>query len=69
MIEMYNKAGVLLKTLLTQEIRKISGRWFITRSLMTDHQESRSTELVIEKITSRQDIPDGEFTVRNLEKS
>jgi outer membrane lipoprotein-sorting protein len=68
-LEMYNKAGVLLKTLSTQEVRKINGRWFIMRSTMKNHQESRSTELIIDKITSRQDIPDGEFTVRNLEKS
>jgi uncharacterized protein len=66
---MYNKAGVLLKTLATQEMRRIQGRWFITRSLMTNHQDSRSTELLIENITPRTDVPDDEFTVRNLEKN
>jgi outer membrane lipoprotein-sorting protein len=65
---LYNKAGVLLKTLTTQEVRRVSGRWFITRSVMVDHQQNRQTELVIEKVTPRDDIPDAEFTVRNLEK-
>jgi len=65
---MYNRAGVLLKTLTTQEIRRVGGRWFITRSLMQNHELKRQTELIIETITPRTDIPDDEFTVRNLEK-
>jgi outer membrane lipoprotein-sorting protein len=66
---MYNKAGVLLKTLATEEMRRIQGRWYITKSLMTSHQDSRTTELILENITPRADIPDDEFTVRNLEKN
>jgi hypothetical protein len=66
---MYNKAGVLLKTLLTQEVRRVQGRWFITRSLMQNHADSRTTELLIEDVKPRDDIPDGEFTVLNLERS
>ena len=65
---MYNRAGVLLKTLTTHEVRRIGGRWFITKSLMQNHQQNRKTELIIEKIQPRTDIPDDEFTVRNLEK-
>jgi hypothetical protein len=65
---MYNRGGVLLKTLVAQELKRVSGHWYITRSTMTSHQESRSTELVLDKVTPRSDIPDDEFTVRNLEK-
>lgn len=66
---MYNRAGVLLKTLMTQELRRIEGRWFLTRSLMTDHSAGRTTELILDSIQPKTDVPDDEFTVRNLEKS
>ena len=67
-IDMFAKSGVLLKTLTTLEVKRISGRWFITRSLMVNNQDRRSTELVLEKVTPSDQIPDDEFTVRNLEK-
>lgn len=66
---MYNRAGVLLKTLVTLELRRIEGRWFLTRSRMTDHAAGRTTELLLDNITPKSDIPDEEFTVRNLEKN
>jgi hypothetical protein len=66
---MYNRAGVLLKTLVTLELRRIDGRWFLTRSRMTDHAAARTTELVLDNIQPRSDVPDEEFTVRNLEKN
>ena len=66
---MYNRAGVLLKTLMTQELRRIEGRWFLTRSLMTDHSAGRTTELILDSVQPKTDVPDDEFTVRNLEKS
>lgn len=66
---MYNRAGVLLKTLVTLELRRIDGRWFLTRSRMTDHAAARTTELVLDNIQPRSDVPDDEFTVRNLEKN
>ena len=65
---MFNKAGVQLKTLQTQELKRIKGRWFITKSLMTNHAERRTTELSLEEITPREDPIEEEFTVRNLEK-
>jgi outer membrane lipoprotein-sorting protein len=66
--QMYSKSGVLLKTLVAEEVKRVSGHWYITRSLMTNHQDSRTTELLLDKVTPRDDIPDDEFTVRNLEK-
>jgi hypothetical protein len=65
---MYNRAGAATKTLLAQELRRVSGRWFITRSLMTTAAEGSSTQLVLDKITLRPDLPDADFTVSNLEK-
>jgi outer membrane lipoprotein-sorting protein len=65
---MYNQAGVLVKTLVTEEVKRIGSRWYITRSLMTAHEDGRSTQLVLDKITPRSDLPDDDFTVRNLEK-
>jgi outer membrane lipoprotein-sorting protein len=66
---MYAKSGVLLKTLLARDIREIEGRWFMTRSTMTNHADRRETELVLDRITITKDIPDREFTLRSLEKS
>lgn len=65
---MYNRAGVLVKTLVTQEMRRIDSRWFITRSLMTNHADGRTTVLLLENIQPKADVPDDEFTVRTLEK-
>jgi hypothetical protein len=65
---MYGKSGALLKTQTTQEIQKISGRWFIMKSSMVSENEHRSTELVLEKVTVDDKIEDGEFTVQNLER-
>jgi outer membrane lipoprotein-sorting protein len=67
-MQMYSRSGALLKTLTTQEVRRIGGRWFISRSTMVSHEEGRQTELTIRQIEPRGDLPDGEFTVRNLEK-
>src|SRR5262249_17784456 len=67
-MQMYSRSGVLLKTLTTEEVRRIRGRWFITRSTMTNHVEQRQTELQIQALDPRDDIADSEFTVRNLEK-
>lgn len=66
---MYSKSNVLLKTLVTQEIKRVEGRWFLTRSLMTNHADGRTTELVIDNVQPKTDIPEDEFTVRTLEKT
>jgi hypothetical protein len=66
--ECYDKATVLVKTLTVEEVKRIAGRWFISRAKMVNHRDSHSTVLSLEKIVPRTDIPDDEFTVRNLEK-
>lgn len=65
---MYARSGTVLKTLTTGEVRRIGGRWFITRSRMENAADHRSTELVLEAVSPSDAIPDDEFTVRNLEK-
>jgi len=65
---MYGKDGAAMKTLLAQEVQRKSGRWFITRSLMQNAEPKRTTELTLVEVTPRDDIPDDEMTVRNLEK-
>ncbi len=65
---MYDKSKTLLKTLSVEEVRRVSGHWFITRSKMENHKESHSTELFLDKITPGMNFPDDDFTVRALEK-
>ena len=66
--KMYAPSGALLKTLESEEIRQVGGRWFIMRSRMTDHTQRRTTELVLESIRPERTFRPDEFTVRNLEK-
>jgi hypothetical protein len=61
--------GALMKTLTTEELKRIKGRWFITRTRMVNHQDSRSTQLTLEKVEPNDEVPEAEFTVRNLEKT
>jgi outer membrane lipoprotein-sorting protein len=68
-IEMYNKAGVLLKTQITEEMKKQGGKWLVTKTVMKNDAEGRQTELTLDSVTPRDDIDDGEFSVRNLEKN
>jgi outer membrane lipoprotein-sorting protein len=66
---MFDRKQTAVKTLMTKEIQRHAGRWFITGSRMTDNTTGRQTELVLEKIDRREDIPDGNFSVRAIEKS
>ena len=67
-MQMYDRANVLAKTLTALEVRRIKGQWYVTKSQMVDHAQSHQTGLVIDSIEPTADIPDEEFTVRNLEK-
>jgi hypothetical protein len=66
---MLDKKGGVAKTLLAKELQRLSGKWFMTRSQMTDNVSGRSTELLLEKIDPKDDLPLEGFTVRSLEKS
>jgi len=65
---MYSKGGAPVKTLLSREIQKHNGHWFITASKMTDNATGRTTDLSLDKINRREDIPMDNFSVRALER-
>jgi len=66
---MYGGNGERVKTLLVKEVKRIGGKWFLTRSVMTDLKSGRSTELSLERVDPDAKIADDEFTVRNLAKT
>jgi Outer membrane lipoprotein-sorting protein len=66
--KMFDKAGVLSKTLEALEVKRVSGHWFVSRSRMQDNQHDHVTELVLDDIDAATEISDDEFTVRALEK-
>ena len=60
--------GQPLKTIESKESKKVEGKLFITRSLVTNHVENRTTELTLDDIKPTDTIGDDEFTSRALEK-
>lgn len=67
-MRMYDLSRVLIKTFEAQEIRRIRGSWFVSKSLMTDLKNKHTTQLVLQSITVNTHIPDEEFSVRALER-
>jgi Outer membrane lipoprotein-sorting protein len=67
-LQQYDHTGVLIKTFTAQEVRRIDGSWFITKSRMLDHAHAHTTDLLIDAVAPLKTVPDDEFTVRNLEK-
>jgi outer membrane lipoprotein-sorting protein len=68
-MEMFDKAQVLLKTFQALEVKRVTGRWFITKSKMVNHREQHETELTLTHVVPKDDIADDQFNVRNLEKN
>ncbi|MGZ6142380.1 MAG: outer membrane lipoprotein-sorting protein [Myxococcales bacterium] len=68
LLRMYDKAGELLKTLTAAEVRRIQGRWYITRSLMENVREQHRTEWILEQVVPGGAGSDDDYSVRNLEK-
>jgi len=66
--KMYDHSNAHVKTFEAREIRRVSGDWFISKSLMTDHKNQHSTLLELQSIVVNAAIPDDEFTVRALER-
>ena len=68
--EMYDKANVLAKTFGSDEVRRVSGTWFITRSHMINHKENHRTDLTLDDVApvKAPGFSDDEFTLRALEK-
>jgi hypothetical protein len=67
-MKMYSRAGVLVKTFEANETKRVSGAWFISKSRMVNHEQKHTTDLVLEQISVKSDIPDEQFSVRALEK-
>jgi hypothetical protein len=67
-MKMFDSAQVHTKTFEAQEIRRIKGNWFISRSLMTDHRIGHTTLLVLQEIVVGSPVGEDEFSVRALEK-
>lgn len=67
-MQMYDRANVLFKTFTALEVRRIKGQWYVTKSVMVDHAQTHETNLVLDSIEPSANIPDDEFTLRNLEK-
>lgn len=67
-MQMFDHSKALFKTFTAQEMRRVSGHWYVTRSRMVNHQNSHETELVLESVKPVTEISDDEFTLRSLEK-
>lgn len=66
-IRFYDKSGKLLKTFFTKRIRSVEGRPSIVEMQMVNKQTGHSTELVVDSLTPRKDLPDAAFTPTALE--
>lgn len=64
---MFDAGHAPMKTLVTKELQKHDGRWQITRSMMSDHQSGRTTEILIQSVATRE-VPLETFSVANLER-
>ncbi|MFP4016436.1 MAG: outer membrane lipoprotein-sorting protein [Halanaerobiales bacterium] len=68
--ELYAQSGKLLKIGVVEEVEKIEGtdRWFAMKSVMEDQlRRNTSTTFIIEEIEFDPEIPEGTFTLENLQ--
>jgi hypothetical protein len=66
-IRFYDKGGKLLKTFYTKRIKTLDGRPVIMESQMVNKQSGHTTELVVDNLRPRKDLPDAMFTPTALE--
>ena len=66
-IRYYDKNGQLHKTLYTKRIRTMEGRNVIVEAQMVNKKTGHTTELVVDNMRPRKDIPDTAFTPTALE--
>lgn len=67
-IKFFDRSGRLLKTMYSRRVTTMQGRPVIMESRMQNAQDGHSTDLVIESITFRNDVPADLFTPRSLER-
>lgn len=65
--KMFDRAGELLKTLTAEEVRRIGGNWYITRSRMANVREQHETQWILEQVKPGGGR-DAEYALRALEK-
>jgi outer membrane lipoprotein-sorting protein len=66
-IRFYDKSGKLLKTFYTKRIRTMEGRPVIVEAQMVNKQTGHTTELVVDNLRPKSNIPDTAFTPTALE--
>jgi outer membrane lipoprotein-sorting protein len=66
-IRYYDKSGQLVKTLYTKRIRTMEGRPVIVEAQMVNKKTGHTTELVVDNMRPRKDLPDAAFTPTALE--
>jgi hypothetical protein len=66
-IRFYDKSGKLLKTFYTKRIRQLDGRPVIMESQMVNKQSGHTTELIVDDLRAKKDLPDSDFTPTALE--
>jgi hypothetical protein len=68
-MKLYDRAGGLLKSFTALELKRVSGRWFITKSRIVNEQLHHTTEFALTRISLEGQFADDEFTVRALERA
>jgi hypothetical protein len=63
----YDKQGKLLKTLYARRVREIEGNPVVMEARMQNNQTGHATDLIVESLERRDDIPDTAFTPTALE--
>jgi outer membrane lipoprotein-sorting protein len=66
-IRYYDKNGQLQKTLYTKRIRTMEGRPVIVEAQMVNKKTGHTTELTVDNMRPRKDLPDAAFTPTALE--
>ncbi len=66
-IRFYDKSGKLLKTLYTKRIKTVEGQPVIVETQMVNKQTGHTTEIVVDSVKARKDIPDAAFSPTALE--
>ncbi len=64
--EFYDEDGELLKTLSIKEVKKISGYWIITHSVMQNVQNNHKTIIKLSNISINTGVPASKFTERMM---
>ena len=63
----YDKQGALMKTLYARRVRQIEGNPVVVEARMQNNQTGHATELIVESIEKKDDLPDVAFTPNALE--